>query len=217
MKQSKVLQWVVWSVLVAVIFGVVLAYLVDVRRGLGLASGIGAHGSSLGKLPVIKTLGEFSLTNQHGSEISTRSLKGAPWVANIFFTRCPSICVQMTQRMKEIQDAIGADQSLKLVSITTDPDFDQPEILEKYSRRFDADQERWAFLTGEKSEIANAIQKELLLAVQENKESERQSELDLFTHSSLLVLVDGESRLRGTYESMGTNIVETIIADLDRL
>ena len=123
----------------------------------------------------------------------------------------------MTQRMKEIQDAVGADQTLKLISITTDPDFDQPKILEKYSRRFDADQERWAFLTGEKSEIANAIQKELLLAVQENKESERQSELDLFTHSSLLVLVDGESRLRGTYESMGTNIVETIIADLDRL
>jgi cytochrome oxidase Cu insertion factor (SCO1/SenC/PrrC family) len=55
------------------------------------------------------------------------------------------------------------------------------------------------------------------LAVQENKESERQSELDLFTHSSLLVLVDSESRLRGTYESMGTNTVATIIADLDRL
>ena len=96
-------------------------------------------------------------------------------------------------------------------------DFDQPEILEKYSRRFGANQERWAFLTGEKSEIAKAIQKELLLAVQENKESERQSELDLFTHSSLLILVDSESRLRGTYESMGTNTVATIIADLDRL
>jgi cytochrome oxidase Cu insertion factor (SCO1/SenC/PrrC family) len=134
--QSKVLQWVVWSVLLAVIFGVVLAYLVDVRRGF--TSGIGAHGSSFGKLPVIKTLGEFSLTNQYGSEISTSSLKGAPWVANIFFTRCPSICVQMTQRMKEIQDAVGADQTLKLISITTDPDFDQPEILEKYSRRFGA-------------------------------------------------------------------------------
>ena len=215
MNQSKVLQWVVWSVLVASIFGVVLAYLVDVRRDV--TSGIGAHGASLGKLPVIKTLGGFSLTNQYGSEVSTSSLKGAPWVANIFFTRCPSICVQMTQRMKEIQDAVGEGQALKLVSITTDPDFDQPEILEKYSRRFGANQERWAFLTGEKSEIAKAIQKELLLAVQENKESERQSELDLFTHSSLRVLVDSESRLRGTYESMGTNTVATIIADLDRL
>ena len=123
----------------------------------------------------------------------------------------------MTQRMKAIQDALKPEQSLQLVSITTDPDYDQPEILERYARRFGADPSRWAFLTGEKSEIARAIQKELLLAVKENPEGERQSELDLYTHSSLLVLVDAESRLRGTYESMGTNTVDSILADLDRL
>lgn len=215
MNQSKVLQWGVWGVLIAVICGVVLAYLNDLRKNS--VGEIGAHGATGSTLPVIKSLGEFSLTNQFGSEVSTSSLKGQPWVANIFFTRCPSICVQMTQRMKAIQDAVGSDQPLKLVSITTDPDYDQPEVLERYSRRFGADKSRWSFLTGEKPEVARAIQKELLLAVKENEEDERLSELDLYTHSSLLVLIDSESRLRGTYESMGTNTVETIIADLDRL
>ncbi len=170
-----------------------------------------------GQLPVIKVLDHFSLTNQVGEAVSVSSLKGRPWVANIFFSRCPSFCAQMTRRMKEIQDSLPADSPLQLVSITTDPDYDLPAVLDKYARRNGAEEGRWHFLTGTRSEIGHAIQKELLLAMKENAEGERQSELDLFTHSSLIVLVDAESRLRATYESLGTNRVDAVIADLDKL
>lgn len=215
MKQNKFLAGVVWLTLVVAIVGVFAAYLIETSRATDPK--IGSHGERAGQLPVIKPLNDFTLTNQVGNAVSLTELKGRPWIANIFFTRCPSICVQMTQRMKEIQDALSPEQSLRLVSITTDPDHDQPEILSRYAKRFGADSDRWEFLTGTRNEIGRAIQKELLLAVQENPEDSRTSELDLYTHSSLLVLVDGESRIRATYESMGTNTVQEVIADLDRL
>lgn len=200
-----------------VIVGIVVAYIVGDRVDLGSDATPLNKTLSSQRLPVIKTLDHFSLTNQLGEEVTVESLKGRPWVANIFFSRCPTFCVQMTQRMKELQNALGADQNLKLVSITTDPEYDQPEVLAKYAKRFGADDIRWSFLTGEKSEIERAIQKELLLAVRENPEDTRQSELDLYTHSSLIVLLDAESRLRWTYESLSTNPVPAILADLSHL
>ncbi len=211
MNQTKALQWAVWGVLVLVIAGICVAFFLESTQSKSGRAGAASE------LPVIKAIDSFTLTNQFGAEVTPASLRGTPWIANIFFTRCPSICLQMTQRMKEIQDASAAGKDLNLVSITTDPDFDQPEILARYGKRFGSDTNRWSFLTGEKSEIGRAIQKELLLAVQENPEDSRQSELDLYTHSSLIVLVDGESRIRSTYESLGTNTVQEIIADLDRL
>lgn len=209
MSENKALQWGVWGALILVIVGICVAFVLETKREDGAA-----HNSPL---PVLKTLDGFTLTNQFGAEVTLNSFAGKPWIANIFFSRCPSICLQMTQRMKEIQDASATGSELKLVSITTDPDYDQPEVLLRYGKRFGSDTNRWSFLTGEKSEIGRAIQKELLLALQENAEESRESELDLYTHSSLIVLVDGASRIRGTYESMGTNTVAEIVADLDRL
>ena len=213
--QSKFLQWAVWGTLILAILGIIVAYVIE--TGSALRRSPGDHSQTAGTLPIIKTLGGFTLTNQLNAAVTVDSLKGTPWVANIFFTRCPSICVQMTERMREIQDASEGQLALNLVSISTDPDYDQPDILARYAKRFRGDNQRWSFLTGEKSEVARAIQKELLLAVQENPEESRQSELDLYTHSSLIILVDSESRIRGTYESMGTNIVQSILMDLGKL
>ncbi len=196
MNQNKALQWGVWGALILVILGISVAYFLESKR-----EDNGNLGGSLA-LPVIKTLDGFTLTNQFGAEVTVSSFKGTPWIANIFFSRCPSICLQMTQRMREIQDASTSGSGLNLVSITTDPDYDQPEVLLRYGKRFGSDTNRWSFLTGAKVEIGRAIQKELLLALQENSEESRESELDLYTHSSLIVLVDGDSRIRGTYESV---------------
>ena len=215
MKRNHFLERAVWGCLAIVIAGIVVAVLIQERPSL-LSRGALVGGDSE-QLPVIKPLGDFVLTNQVAQPVTLAGLAGEPFVANIFFTRCPSICVQMTHKMKELQDALPPESSLRLLSITTDPDYDQPEILSRYGKRFGADAERWSFLTGDPWEIARVIQKELLLAVRENPEAERQSELDLFTHSSLIVLVDAQGRLRNTYESMGTNTLQTLLQDLNRL
>lgn len=170
-------------------------------------------------LPIVKSIDQFSLTNHLGERVTLDSLKGDPWVANVFFSRCPTICMQITQRMKELQEEVGKKhKALRLVSITTDPEYDRPEILAKYARRFGADDSKWVFLTGEKTEIARVLTKELLLIAKENPEHKRQFELDLYTHGSLMVLVDAESRIRSFYESLSTNSpIPKILADLSKL
>ena len=60
----------------------------------------------------------------------------------------------MTGQMRSLQDLLPKDSAAKLVTLTTDPDFDSPAVLKKYAERFSADSNRWTFLTGTKKEIA---------------------------------------------------------------
>lgn len=209
MKQSKFLQCVVWGTLLLTIGGIGILYFVEEGQ---------KRSNRVLSLPIVKSVDRFSLTNQLGKWVTLDSLRGRPWVANVFFSRCPTICAQVTQRMKELQEACKTHPALRLVSITTDPEYDRPEILAKYAHRFDADYSKWVFLTGEKSEIARVLAKELLLSARANPEGKRQSELDLYTHGSLMVLVDAESRIRSFYESLSANSpIPKILADLAKL
>jgi cytochrome oxidase Cu insertion factor (SCO1/SenC/PrrC family) len=93
-----------------------------------------------------------------------------------------------------------------LVSLTTDPGFDNPPVLKSYARRFGADPRRWMFLTGTKEQIANLAIDSLKLTAIEKAPAERQSPEDLFVHSTILVLVDRRARLRGVFETTGQGI-----------
>ena len=209
MNQSKFLQYAVWGTLLLAIGGIGVLYFVAEKQ---------KRSNRVPPLPIIRSIDRFSLTNQLGEWVTLDSLKGSPWVANVFFSRCPTICMQITRRMKELQEAGREHPGLKLVSITTDPEYDRPEILKKYAHRFGADDSKWVFLTGEKSEIARVLAKELLISAKENPEDMRQSELDLYIHGSLIVLVDAESRIRSFYESLSTNPpIPEILADLSKL
>lgn len=209
MNQSKFLQYAVWGTLLLIIGGIGILYFVKEGQ---------KRSNRVPPLPIVKSVDRFSLTNQLREWVTLDSLRGRPWVANVFFSRCPTICMQITQRMKELQEAGKKHPALRLVSITTDPEYDRPEILAKYAHRFGADNSKWVFLTGEKSEIARVLAKELLLSAKENPEDMRQSELDLYTHGSLMVLVDAESRIRSFYKSLSTNSpIPKILDDLSKL
>ena len=108
--------------------------------------------------------------------------------------------------MKEIQDALPADSTVKLLSLTTDPRFDVPSVLNTYAQRFGANSNRWIFLTGSQHEIANLASNSLKLAAIEKKPEERESAADLFIHSTIFVIVDKQAQLRGIFETTGESI-----------
>lgn len=158
-------------------------------------------GGGAGKPPMIYSqVGEFSLSNQHGKTISTGTLRGHIWIADVIFTRCPLQCIRMTKRMYELQQALPKDKIIKLVSITADPDFDTPEVLKNYGQQYGVDQNRWWFLTGPKPEINRLAVDGLKLVVYEKKPEEREVPADLFLHSTKFVLVDGRGRIRGWFD-----------------
>ena len=105
-------------------------------------------------LPVIGAVAGFTLTNQDGNVTTLADLTNRVWVADIIFTRCAGPCPVITGHMKSLEDALPKTSGARLVTLTTDPDYDTPPIMKKYGERFGADFNRWTFLTGNKNEIA---------------------------------------------------------------
>ena len=200
--------------------GLVLV-LLFVGYGLFLINRSGSGGSgapSTAPLPVLRTISSMDLVDQEGEPVNLQTFRGQPWFANIIFTRCPGPCARMTQKMRQLQEALPAEASeVQLVSLTTDPDFDTPEVLSQYARKFQADIRSWKFLTGTKEEIVRVSTQEWLLVMLEKGEAERESPNDIFLHSTLTVLMDGLGRIRGTYEILEEGQLDEALADLQRL
>lgn len=195
--------------------------LLFVGYGLFLINRSGSGGSgvpSTAPLPVLRTISSMDLVDQEGEPVNLQTFRGQPWFANIIFTRCPGPCARMTQKMRQLQEALPAEASeVQLVSLTTDPDFDTAEVLSQYARKFQADTQTWKFLTGTKEEIVRVSTQEWLLVMLEKGEAERESPNDIFLHSTLTVLMDGLGRIRGTYEILEEGQLEEALADLQRL
>ncbi len=173
-----------------------------------LTSALNARARRTSHLGVYGQIGDFTLTNQNGATVSLADLRGHVWVADIIFTRCPGPCLKMSRQMQEIQQALSPGSTVRLVSLTTDPDFDSPSVLKKYAERFDADSGRWIFLTGTKAAIGALASgtNSLNLSAVEVKPAERASPDDLFVHSTIFVLVDKRARLRGIFETGGEGV-----------
>jgi len=112
----------------------------------------------------------------------------------------------MSRQMKELQQALPPASQARLITLTTDPDFDTPPVLKAYGQRFDEDPVRWTFLTGTKPQIASLAIKSLKLTAIEKKPEERESPVDLFVHSTIFVLVDKHADLRGVFETTGEGV-----------
>ena len=173
-------------------------------------------------LPVIGPGAGFTLTNQDGQVTTLADLTNRVWIADIIFTRCAGSCPIMSKQMESLQDALPPTNRTRLVTLTTDPDFDTPPVLKKYGERYGANSNRWTFLTGTKSEIGRLAANSLKLSAVPVKPEDRQNPADLFIHSTIFVIVDQHARLRGTFETQGdgvdwTNVQPRIIETVKQL
>jgi cytochrome oxidase Cu insertion factor (SCO1/SenC/PrrC family) len=157
-------------------------------------------------LLVIGPVADFTLTNQAGNVTTLADLTNRVWVADIVFTRCAGPCPRMTQQMRELQDALPPDSGAKLVTLTTDPEFDTPEVMRRFGERFGADFNRWTFLTGTKHEIGLLAANSLKLSAQPVKPEDQKDAADLFIHTTIFVIVDKQARLRGFFETGGDGV-----------
>jgi cytochrome oxidase Cu insertion factor (SCO1/SenC/PrrC family) len=163
--------------------------------------------ATLGKpLPVLGQVQDFRLTNQLGQGVTLADLRGRVWVADIIFTRCAGPCPRMTRLMKEVQQTLPANSQTRLVTLTTDAEFDTAPVLRAYAEKFGANTNQWMFLTGDKRHIANLAIDSLKLTAIAKKPEERQSPEDLFIHSTIFVVVDKQGRLRGVFETDGEGV-----------
>jgi protein SCO1/2 len=181
--------WLRGSVLVLALSGAALT--------IGCRNSGAAHAAAL---PRLGTVGPFWLTDQAGRSFSEQNLSGQVWVAAFMFTRCPTICPELTRRMRYLQEQAQARHvPLHLLSFSVDPENDTPEVLRTYAAQYGADTASWSFLTGDDSVIRKAAEEGFKIGVDGSPKPG--AEHYGITHGTHLVLLDGMRTIRGYYAS----------------
>ncbi len=155
-------------------------------------------------LPILGEVPDFQLISQSGQTITRRQLDGKPWVASFMFTSCTGPCPRMNYQLSRLQ---RATRDIRLVSFTVDPAGDTPSVLSEYAKRYQAEPERWFFLTGDQKTLNMLDYDAFKLGNVDGS----------FEHSTRFVLVDGQGRIRAYYTTEDGSPVERIVKDLKRL
>ena len=159
------------------------------------------------ELPVYSTIGRLELETSSGERITVEELDGRVHVVDFIFTSCPMACPMMTSRMKQLYDEHRDAEELRFLSITTDPLHDTVEVLHQYAVERGIDEQRWLFARIDPTEVARLSEKEFLLGAAGFPAG----------HSLKFVLVDGERRIRGYYDSQSDEEMAALRTDLARL
>jgi protein SCO1/2 len=156
--------------------------------------------------PVLGALPAFSLVDTGGKPFGSDQLRGHVWIASFFFTHCPSVCPQLMARMGQLQQRYrdaGID-GIRLVSITVDPERDTPEVLRAAEPRYGVDPARWTLLTGPRAAIADLCTSGFHVPGLDVR-PEIGGDIP---HTTKVVLVDEQNRIRGYYDTTDEGLDE---------
>jgi protein SCO1/2 len=158
-------------------------------------------------LPVYGQVPAFELTAETGQPFDRKSLDGKVWVADFIFTTCTGPCPRISSLMREAQQATSAIPEVRLVSFTVDPERDTPAALAQYAARYHAQPERWHFLTGPRDALDHLTRDAFKLGNVDGS----------LVHSTRLVLLDRQSRIRGYYGTSEDDPVVQLVRDIKRV
>jgi protein SCO1 len=158
-------------------------------------------------LPVYGRVPGFELIAETSRPFNSKSLDGKVWVADFIFTTCTGPCPRMSSLMRQAQQATSAMPEVQLVSFTVDPEHDTPASLAQYAARYHAQPERWHFLTGPRESLHSLARDAFKLSNVDGS----------LVHSTRLVLLDRQCRIRGYYGTDEDNPVTQLVRDIKRV
>jgi protein SCO1/2 len=159
------------------------------------------------------TIAPFSLINQNGKITTEKDLANKIYVADFFFTTCPSICPSMSKQMLRIFNQYKEQANVMLVSHTVMPEVDSVPVLMDYAQRYGINSDdKWLFLTGDKKEIYKLARKSYFAAINEGN-----GDKDDFIHTENFVLIDTKKQIRGFYDGTSKEEVDRLIDDIEIL
>ncbi|MBD3723713.1 MAG: SCO family protein [Flavobacteriaceae bacterium] len=155
---------------------------------------------------------DFEFTNQNGKKITQKDYENKIYVADFFFTTCPTICPKMTDNMVWLQDQIKNNPKVMLLSHSVTPDIDTPEVLKKYALEKGVIDSKWNLVTGNKKDIYYIARKSYLVI-----KTGKPEELYDMVHTENFVLVDQKRRIRGFYDGTNLEEVKKLLDDINYL
>ena len=159
------------------------------------------------------TIAPFTMTNQNGQTITEKDYENKVYVADFFFTTCPSICPIMTKNMFSLQEKLKTKYpEVKLLSYSVTPEIDTIEQLKRYAIENKVDDKIWNLVTGDKKEIYTLARKSYLVVQNDGNGGPHD-----MIHTENFVLIDKENRIRGYYDGTDINEMDRLITEIGML
>ncbi|WP_424963244.1 SCO family protein [Ekhidna sp.] len=144
----------------------------------------------------IHTISDFEFINQEGKLITNKTFDGKVYVANFFFTLCPTVCPKMEANLSLIQEEFQGNDQVGILSHTVMPWADSVARLKVYALQNDINSDQWHLVTGEQEEIYKMGRLDYFA---DEGFGKGVTDLDDFLHTENIVLVDQKRRIRGIY------------------
>jgi protein SCO1/2 len=158
------------------------------------------------------TVADFNLINQNGDTITQENYAGKIYIADFFFTTCPTICPIMTDNMAYLQEVLQDDPDVLLLSHSVTPQIDSVPRLKEYALKKGVIDSKWNLVTGDKPQIYNLARRSYM-AVKTDGDG---GPFDMI-HTENFILVDKEKRIRGTYDGTKREEMTRLLSDLSIL
>ena len=157
-------------------------------------------------------IANFTLINQNGKIITNKEYKNKIYVADFFFTRCPTICIAMAYNMGELQEYYKNDDEVLFLSHSVTPVIDSVSVLKEYAIKKGVIDKKWNVTTGDKKHIYELARKSYFAVLEDGNGDEND-----FIHTENFILVDKEGRIRGLYDGTEKENMQKIIDDITLL
>ena len=162
---------------------------------------------------VYHSIADFAFVNQVGDSIRKENMAGKIYVADFFFTTCPTICPVMKKEMLRVYEQFKGEPNFRILSHTIDPTHDTQAVLKDYAEKLGVpNAATWNFLTGDQEKIFEIGQTSYLTTTMADD-----MEPGGFLHSGAFLLVDQQGRIRGVYDGTKTEQVDRLLADIPKL
>jgi protein SCO1/2 len=156
----------------------------------------------------IHHIAAFSLMDQTNKAFNSNSLAGKIYVANFFFTTCPSICPKMTKCFKVLQDSISNMQNVEMVSFSVMPWVDSVKKLKAYGEQHKINPAKWHLLTGEKASIYSLGRASFFA------DNNKSTDSSTFLHTDKMYLIDQHKQIRGIYNATNLDDIARVLANI---
>jgi protein SCO1/2 len=162
---------------------------------------------------VYHTIADFTFVNQMGDTVTNAAVTGKVYVADFFFTTCPTICPIMKKEMLRVYETYKDQPNFKILSHSIDPTHDTQAVLKDYAEKLGVENANtWNFLTGDQEKIFEIGQTSYLTTAMAD-----QAEPGGFLHSGAFLLIDQEGRIRGVYDGTKADQVDRLISDIPKI
>ncbi|MCO4291321.1 SCO family protein [Solitalea sp. MAHUQ-68] len=161
---------------------------------------------------VYQSIQSFRFVNQDSQWVSNDTFKDKIYVADFFFTSCPTICPIMKKNMLVVYNKLKGNPHFGIISHSIDPRHDSVSVLKKFAHKLGVDDTQWNFVTGNRDSIYALAENSYLTVAKED-----QNAPGGIVHQGAFILIDKNRHIRGVYNGTNTDEVEKMILDIENL